>query len=76
MGKLPVVSGRELVKALRRAGFQVVAQRGSHIRLRGTRHGQTRVVVVPDHDEVARGTLLSILRQAAMTREEFDAILE
>jgi predicted RNA binding protein YcfA (HicA-like mRNA interferase family) len=71
MAKLPVLSAREVLKALERAGFARVAQRGSHIRLKGTWAGQTRVVIVPNHPEIARGTLLSIIRQSGMSREEF-----
>ncbi|HLE95813.1 MAG TPA: type II toxin-antitoxin system HicA family toxin [Candidatus Thermoplasmatota archaeon] len=75
MARLPVVSGRRAIRALIRAGFAAVAQKGSHVRLRGTRHGRMRVVVVPLHPEVAVGTLRSILRQAAMTAEEFEGLL-
>lgn len=75
MAKLPVLSARKLLRALGRAGFEVVAQRGSHIRLNGRRHGRMRVVIVPNHAEIAPGTLQSILRQAGMTREELDDLL-
>ena len=75
MPKLPVLSAREVLKALERANFLRVAQRGSHIRLKGNWRGQTRVVIVPNHPEIARGTLLSIIRQAGMTREEFLELL-
>ena len=71
MAKLPVLSARDVLKALDRAGFVRVAQRGSHIRLKGAWAKQTRVVVVPNHPEIARGTLLSIIRQTGMTRDEF-----
>jgi predicted RNA binding protein YcfA (HicA-like mRNA interferase family) len=71
MAKLPVLSARDVLKALARAGFERVAQRGSHIRFKGIWAGAVRVVVVPNHREIARGTLLSIIRQAGMTREEF-----
>jgi predicted RNA binding protein YcfA (HicA-like mRNA interferase family) len=75
MAKLPVLSARKLLKALRKAGFSIVAQRGSHIRLNGRRGGVMRVVIVPDHSEIAPGTLVSILRQAGMTRDELDDLL-
>lgn len=54
---------------MRRAGFEEVSRRGSHVKLKNT-DGQT--VIVPDHKEVARGTLRSILRQAGLTQDEFD----
>lgn len=50
---------REVMAALRRAGFEVVSQRGSHVRLRNE---DGRTVIVPDHREIARGTMRSILR--------------
>jgi predicted RNA binding protein YcfA (HicA-like mRNA interferase family) len=76
MAKLPVLSARRLLKALGRAGFVVVAQQGSHIRLNGRRKGVLRVVIVPNHRQIAPGTLVSILRQAAITRGELDSLLE
>lgn len=70
--KLPRdVSGAEAVKALRRLGFTVTRQEGSHIRLE---RGQARVTV-PAHPSLAPGTLKSILRQAAVTLEDFAAKL-
>ena len=72
---LPVVSGREVIKALAKAGFKVVAKRGSHTRLKKKVSGKVFVVIVPDHAELARGTLKSILRQANITREDFLKLL-
>ena len=69
MTKLPVVSGRDCVKALQRAGFYVRRQEGSHMILR--RDSPFAQVVVPDHRELDRGTLRAILRGAALTVEEF-----
>ena len=66
MGKLPVLSGKELIKALVRSGFRVVRQKGSHVSLQ---KGEYRTVV-PLHDELAKGTLLAILKQCALTRED------
>jgi predicted RNA binding protein YcfA (HicA-like mRNA interferase family) len=71
MPKPLVLSARDVLKALKRAGFERVAQRGSHIRMKGTWAGQIRIVVVPNHPEIAVGPLLSIIRQAGMSREEF-----
>jgi predicted RNA binding protein YcfA (HicA-like mRNA interferase family) len=69
---LPVLSGAEVVKALGTAGFVQVSQRGSHVKLRDD---QGRVVIVPMHAELARGTLRSILRQAGIAPEAFAKIL-
>jgi predicted RNA binding protein YcfA (HicA-like mRNA interferase family) len=65
-------SSREVLAALKRAGFAEVSRRGSHIKLR---HEDRRTVIVPDHREIARGTMRSILRQAGMTPEEFDRLV-
>jgi len=69
------VSGRDVIKALAEIGFIVVGRRGSHVRLK-KKDEKTLIVIVPDHKELARGTLKSILRQANLSREEFLEILE
>ena len=71
MTKLPSVSGRECVRALQRAGFTVVKQKGSHIKMR--RGGV--VIIVPDHRELGRGILRSIIGQAGLSIDEFIALL-
>jgi len=71
---LPRVSGREVVKALARAGYEQDRQRGSHIILRQQAYPHRRIVV-PDHKEVAKGTLRSIIRLTGLTVEEFKALL-
>lgn len=68
MGRLPVLSGRELVRILEARGWVVDRQRGSHIILRQTSPPHRRVTV-PDHRELARGTLRAILRQAGLSRD-------
>ena len=72
---LPVVSGRKVVKVLTKVGFKVAGRRGSHIKLKRKVDGKVFVVIVPDHAELARGTLKSILRQANITREAFLKLL-
>jgi predicted RNA binding protein YcfA (HicA-like mRNA interferase family) len=72
---LPVVSGRKAIKALTKAGFKVAGRKGSHIKLKKKVNGKVFVVIVPDHAELARGTLKSILRQANITREAFLKLL-
>ncbi|HEC88598.1 MAG TPA: addiction module toxin, HicA family [Thermoplasmata archaeon] len=76
MPKLPIVSGRKIVKALQKAGFEIVGRRGSHIRLKKREGENVFIVVVPDHPEVASGTFLSIIRQSGMKKEEFLKLLE
>ena len=72
---LPVISGRKVIKALTKAGFTVEGRKGSHVKLKKKEAGKSLIVIVPDHSEVARGTLKSILRQAGITREEFLKLL-
>ena len=68
--KYPVLSAREIVSALHKVGFEEVSQRGSHKKLRNN-SDPPRTVIVPKHDEVARGTLRSILQQANIDLEAF-----
>ena len=74
MSTLPRVSGREVVKALARVGYLQDRQRGSHIILRRETYPHRRVVV-PDHKEIANGTLRSIIRETGLTVDEFKALL-
>ncbi|MBI3031388.1 MAG: type II toxin-antitoxin system HicA family toxin [Candidatus Rokubacteria bacterium] len=73
MTKLPLVSGRECVRALERVGFHLKRQEGSHMILR--RDNPFAQVVVPDHRELDRGTLRAILRQAGIGVEDFLKLL-
>ena len=71
--RLPVLSGREIIKALAKIGFIPVRQKGSHVFLRHADGGRT---VVPIHDEVNRSTVMDIIRQTKLTKEEFLKLLE
>ncbi|MFQ5862832.1 MAG: type II toxin-antitoxin system HicA family toxin [Candidatus Brocadiales bacterium] len=71
MPKLPVVSGEAFIKILKKAGFQVIRQKGSHISLQKGKYK----TVVPLHNELAKGTLLGILKQCGLTKEEFIDLL-
>ena len=73
MPKLPVLSARECIAALEKAGFHVIRQRGSHITLR--RDNPSARVTVPNHKELKTGMLRSIIRQAGMTVDEFLELL-
>ncbi len=73
MSKLPVISGAECVKALKKIGFIVVRQRGSHIIL--VREEPKTTVSVPDHNELDRGTLRVIIRQVGLNVDEFVELL-
>ncbi len=71
MVKLPVLSGREVIKILAKVGFIPLRQKGSHVILVNESNGNKKALVVPDHKEVDKGTLLEIIRQAGMTRTDF-----
>jgi predicted RNA binding protein YcfA (HicA-like mRNA interferase family) len=75
MGKLPVVSGAQLVRVLEKAGFQVLRQRGSHIVLQKREPDRIRTTVVPTHRELAKGTLSGILKQAQLTPDDLVRLL-
>jgi len=74
VSELPRVSGREVVKALRKVGYEQDRQRGSHVVLRQAAEPHRRVVV-PDHKEVAKGTLRAIIKQVGLTVDEFKRLL-
>jgi len=71
MPKLPVVSGKDVIKALSKIGFHHVRTAGSHAILKKDFEKGQIVIPVPLHPEIAKGTLLSILRQTQLNREEF-----
>ncbi|MEM3588217.1 MAG: type II toxin-antitoxin system HicA family toxin [Candidatus Jordarchaeaceae archaeon] len=68
MSRLPVISGLDLIKYLRKKGFIPTRQRGSHVVLKSS---GGRRVTIPLHDELDRGTLLAILEAAGISKEEF-----
>lgn len=68
-------SARQIIKALQRASFYQVSQKGSHVKLRGIWKGKLQTVIVPMHKEVAFGTFQSILKQADMSREELESFV-
>jgi len=69
--RLLSVSGREMVKVFSRIGFSIVRQRGSHIVMsRGE-----EILVIPDHDVVAKGTERDLIRDAGISVTEFNRLL-
>jgi predicted RNA binding protein YcfA (HicA-like mRNA interferase family) len=72
MPALPALSGREVVKAFSTDGWQMVRQRGSHMIM--AKEGHMATLSVPDHREVAKGTLRSLIRSSGLTVEEFLAL--
>ncbi len=73
MASLPVLSGQEVVRIFERFGWNVARQRSSHIVM--TKEGEIVTLSVPNHKEVARGTLRSLIRAANMTVDEFTAAI-
>ena len=72
--KLPVVSGGEAVKAFRKPGYEIDEQHGSYIILRRTDPPRRRLSI-PNHKELAKGTLRALIREAGLTVEEFTRLL-
>jgi predicted RNA binding protein YcfA (HicA-like mRNA interferase family) len=71
---LPVISGREVVKALSKIGYALDRERGSHMILRQT-SSPFRRLTVPDHKEIAKGTLRAIIRESGLTVDGFKELL-
>ncbi|HEY1629084.1 MAG TPA: type II toxin-antitoxin system HicA family toxin [Tepidisphaeraceae bacterium] len=67
---LPVLSGREVVRAFEKCGWQVARQKASHVIL--IKPGEIVTLSVPDHKEVARGTLRSLIRASNLTVQQFN----
>ncbi len=74
MPSLPNVSGREVVKAFAGAGWEFARQKGSHMIL--VKPGHIASLSVPDHKEIAKGTLRSLIRSSGLTVEEFVELLD
>ncbi len=68
--KLPVISGLKVIKILSKLSFEVDHQTGSHFIMRENKEPFRRVTI-PNHGHIVPGTLLSILRQAGVSREDF-----
>ena len=69
MPPVPLLPPRDVVRAFEALGWRVARQRGSHIIL--TREGHIATLSVPNHSQVARGTLRSLIARAGITVEEF-----
>jgi predicted RNA binding protein YcfA (HicA-like mRNA interferase family) len=74
MSRLPSLDGEQIVKALGKAGFQVLRRKGSHVYLK---HADGRATVVPVHkgESIGRGLLRKIIQDAELSREEFLKLL-
>ncbi|QWR77850.1 type II toxin-antitoxin system HicA family toxin [Candidatus Magnetomonas plexicatena] len=70
MSNLPALTGKDIISILKRAGFRIERQRGSHVFMR---HQDGRTTVVPVHsgEIIGPGLMVKILRDVEMTKEEF-----
>lgn len=73
MASVPLLSGQEVVRVFISCGWSVARQRGSHIIM--TKDGEIATLSVPNHKELARGTLRSLIRDANLTVDEFLAAI-
>ncbi len=71
MTKLPRLSGKEVIKILSKIGFISIRQKGSHVIMKKQTSEGKIGLVVPNHKEIDRGTLLEIIRQAKLTKKDF-----
>ncbi len=69
MALLPVLNGQEVVRVFESFGWSVARQKSSHIIM--TKEGEIATLSIPNHKEVARGTLRSLIRAANLTVDEF-----
>jgi len=75
MSKVPSLSYQQVIKALRRDGWIVIRQKGSHIRLQKRLPNETLKIIVPAHRPIKRSTLSHILKQARLSVSEFNDLL-
>ena len=73
--KLPIISSAKVIKVLNSMEFRIARQSGSHIILTKIVDNKKVTVVVPKHDELAKGTLLSIISQSGLSKDEFIKLL-
>jgi len=71
VASLPALSGNEVVRRFESFGWRVARRRGSHIIM--IKEGELVTLSIPDHKEVAKGTLRSLIRSANLTVDEFVA---
>ena len=74
MGIFPVLSGQEVVRVFESLGWSVARQRGSHVIM--VKDGEMATLSVPNHKQMARGTLRSLVRSANLTMDQFLEAIE
>jgi predicted RNA binding protein YcfA (HicA-like mRNA interferase family) len=74
--KLPSISGRKAITVFETIGYQVVRQKGSHIRLRDDKNPDHKPLTVPDHKSLKAGLLRTLIRDAGLSVEDFVKLLQ
>jgi predicted RNA binding protein YcfA (HicA-like mRNA interferase family) len=75
MSKSPVISGEKVVKCFEKLGYEVVRQKGSHIRMRHKSDRSKKPLTIPKHKVLGKGLLRKLLRDAEMSVDEFRELL-
>jgi predicted RNA binding protein YcfA (HicA-like mRNA interferase family) len=75
VAKLPQISGKELIKILQKVGFNVISQRGSHIKLRKVKPIR-KTIIVPNRRVIRSGTLNNIIKMAEISKDELIKLLQ
>lgn len=76
MANIPQVSGKQVIKALEKIGFEFARQKGSHIRLVRVKSKRKELVTIPNHKVIRKGTLLNgILKPINLSLEEFKKLI-
>ncbi len=74
-GNLPIISGREAVRAFEKVGFRLVPGRGKGSHMVMAKPDFPAILTIPDHRELKRGLLRALIRTAGLSVEEFVALL-
>jgi len=72
--KIPIISGLEAIKRLKKAGFIATRQKGSHVRLEKYDGKKMIKITVPFHHKIKKGTLHRIIKDAGLNLEEFEKL--
>ena len=75
MPKLPVISGKQAIKSFEKIGYQVVRQRGSHVRMRHKSDSNKQPLTIPLHKTLSKGLIRKLVRDAELLLEEFLKLL-
>ena len=76
MTKLPVLKSKQLLSILKKAGWEIARQKGSHIQLKHTGKPHYLATIPYHNKDIAIGTLISIIKQLGLTKEEFEELLK